>query len=339
MNCEKYLFSSHKYHDKIINLNILYQLKIYKEITPLTQNDVFVIINSEMIGFDYPIHYHSAYELTLVLHSSGNRIIGDSVEKYRSNDLVLIGPEIYHKWDNDDVLPEERHSAHVITIQFSKDLFTQALLSKKYFFSIKNLLKDSQRGLKFTDKTIDTIAIKIQNLIDTKEFVAVIEFLEILHILSISKDKRYLASEGFISIKEDEKGGRINEMFKYILIHFNDPNLRISELARESNMSTSAFGHFFKKSTNKSFTQFVVDMRLGHASDLLINSDYSINEIAYKSGFNNIANFNRLFKKNKFITPKLYRKNLIQANNFNWEKQLTPNQFMPSLNLKEKGIN
>ncbi|MCK5637680.1 MAG: helix-turn-helix transcriptional regulator, partial [Flavobacteriaceae bacterium] len=89
-------------------------------------------------------------------------------------------------------------------------------------------------------------------------------------------------------------------------------------------------GHFFKKCTNKSFTQFVVDLRLGHASKLLIDSDLTISEIAFVSGFNNIANFNRLFKKNKFFTPKQYRQDLMSNNNFNWEQQLTMNQFIPS---------
>jgi len=311
-------------------------MKIYKEITTLTQNDVFVIINSEKIGFDYPIHYHSAYELTLVLNSSGNRIIGDSVEKYHSNDLVLIGPEIYHKWDDDDIPLEKRNNSHVITIQFSKDLFDSTLFSKEPFFSIKNLLKDSLRGLKFTGKTFDTLSEKMKNLTSVNNFESTMEFLKILNLLSISKDKKPLASEGFNSMKEYEKGDRINKMYKYILTHFNDPNLRITELAQESNMSTSAFGHFFKKSTNKNFTQFVVDMRLGYASKLLINSSYSVSEIAYKSGFNNMANFNRLFKKNKLITPKQYRQNLIQSNVFNWKDQLTPNQFIPSLGLRKE---
>ena len=303
---------------------------LYKEITPLTKHDVFIIVNSENVGFEYPIHYHSAFELTLILNSSGNRIVGDSVEKYKSNDLVLLGPEIYHKWDNDDIAPEKRNNAHVITIQFSKDLFDQTLFLKEPFFSIKNLLKDSQRGLKFTKETFKTIAEKMLNLGSYKGFEAVIEFLKILHILSVSKDKKYLSSEGFISIKNDEKGDRVNKMYDYILTHFSDPSLRITELASESSMSASAFGHFFKKSTNKSFTQFVVDLRLGYAIRLLLNSDESVSEIAFRSGFNNIANFNRLFKKNKFISPKQYRQNLIGSNSFNWEKQLTPNQFISS---------
>jgi AraC-like DNA-binding protein len=302
---------------------------VYKEITPLTQKDVFIIINSEKVGFDYPIHYHTAYELTLILHSSGNRIIGDSVEKYHSNDLVLIGPEIYHKWDDDDVPLEKKNNAHVITIQFSKDLFDQNLFLKESFSSIKTLLKDSQRGLKFTNETFPIIAEKMKNLSLTTKFESAIEFLNILHILSNSKHKKYLASVGFFSTQKDIKGDRINKMYTYILAHFNDIDLRITQLAQESNMSTSAFGHFFKKSTNKSFTQFVIDMRLSYATNLLLNSDESISEIAYKSGFNNIANFNRLFKKNKTISPKQYRQNLKQSNKFNWKKQLTPNQFIP----------
>ena len=304
-------------------------MKVYKEITPLTQNDVFVIINSEKIGFDYPIHYHSAYELTLVMNSSGNRIIGDSVDKYRSNDLVLIGPEIYHKWDDDDLPAKRRNNAHVITIQFSKDLFNQTLFLKEYFFSIKGLLKDSQRGIKFTDETFEVIARKIQNLVTIKGFDSVIEFLKILHLLSISQHKEYLAGEGFITIKEYEKGDRVNKMYNYILANFSDRDLRITDLAQESNMSPSAFGHFFKKCTNKSFTQFVVDLRLGHASKLLLDSNLSISEIAFISGFNNIANFNRLFKKNKLITPKQYRNDLMQNSNFNWKNQITTNQFVP----------
>lgn len=305
-------------------------MKVYKEITPLTQKDVFIILNSEKIGFEYPIHYHSAYELTLVLNSSGNRIVGDSVEKYSSNDLVLVGPEIYHKWDDDDIPPDKRNNAHVITIQFSKDLFNQSLFLKEYFSSIKSLLKDSHRGIKFTNETFKTASLKIQKLVSIKDFDAVIEFLKILHILSVSNDKEYLAGEGFISIRENERGDRVNKMYRYILANFNDRNLRISNLAHEANMSPSAFGHFFKKCTNKSFTQFVVDLRLGHASKLLLDSDLSIGEIAFISGFNNIANFNRLFKKNKFITPKQYRKDLVLSSNFNWKEQITANQFIPS---------
>ena len=278
-----------------------------------------------IVAFDipYPPNYGGVIDVWYklkALHANGINIILHCYEypgRERSEKLANYCKQVFYY-------------PRLVGINSAISLKPYIVSSRRSNELIKNLLKDSQRGLKFTDETFRIIALKIQNLIAIKGFEAVIEFLKILHILSISKDKKCLASEGFISIKVDEKGDRINKMFTYILTHFNDPNLRITELALESNMSTSAFGHFFKKSTNKSFTQFVVDLRLGYASKLLINSNYSISEIAYKSGFNNIANFNRLFKKNKAFTPKQYRQNLMQSNNFNWEKQLTPNQFIPS---------
>ena len=220
---------------------------VYKEITPLTQNDLFIVLNSENIGFDYPIHYHSAYELTLILNSSGNRIIGDSIEKYNFTDLVLIGPEIYHKWDDDDMPPEKKNKAQVITIQFSIDLFDQSLFSKDSFFLIHKLLKDSQRGLVFTDETFKNISLKMKMLVNSQGFSASILFLNILHLLSISNYKRQLSGEEFATIIEDEKSDRATEMYKYILAHSKDSKLRITDLAHEFNMSPSAFGHFFKK--------------------------------------------------------------------------------------------
>lgn len=304
-------------------------MKVYKEVIPLSNNDALIIRNSEKIGFDYPIHSHLAYELTLVMNSSGNRIIGDSVEKYGGNDLVLIGSGVYHKWDDEDVPKNKKNNAHVITIQFSKELFNESIFLKKPFYSINALLKDSRRGIKFTDNTLKIVSSKILKLVLLNEFDTFIEFLKILHTLSVSTDKTCLASEEFISMKEDGMEDKINTIYSYILNHFSDCNLRITELADRFNMSPSAFGHFFKEQTNKNFSQFLIALRLRHASTYLLNSSLSINEIAYKTGFNNISNFNRLFKKNKSITPKKYRKNRYKATQFDWETQLAPNQFVP----------
>jgi len=308
-------------------------MKVYKEITTLTKNDVFVILNSENIGFDYPIHSHPAYELTLVMHSKGNRIVGDSVQKYEGNDLVLIGSEVYHKWDDDYMPPNQRSHAHVITLQFAPDLINSGLFSKDAFTPIQQLLSESQRGIRFQGTTLEEAIPILVKLTQTKGFDSIVLFLELLQKLALSTEKNLLASAGFMSVTELSKENRINRMYSYILQHYNDPELRISDLADTFNMSTSAFGHFFKKCTNKSFTQFVIDLRLGYASRLLLNSNDSISEIAYMTGFNNLANFNRLFKKNKHITPKQYRRELLNKNRFDWEHQNTPNLFVPGDHL------
>ena len=307
-------------------------MKPYKEILPLSQSDVLIISNSEKVGFDYPIHSHQAYELTLIMQSSGNRIIGDSAEKYKSHDLVLIGSGVYHKWDDADVPKYNKNRAHVITIQFSKDLFDESLFLKKSFYTIKSLLNDSRRGIKFTGNTYKTVSLKMKELVDLNEFDRTIAFLKILHALSVSTERRCLASEGFTPMKVGKLEDKTNTIYSYISNHFNDSNLRITELADRFNMSASAFGHYFKAHTHVNFTQFLIELRLKHAADFLLNSNLTISEIAYNTGFNNISNFNRLFKKNKDITPKQYRKNRYESTPFDWKEQLSPNQFVPSNN-------
>ena len=304
-------------------------MKVFKEITPLQERDVYVILNSIDIGFDYPIHAHSEYELTLILKCSGNRIVGDSIEEYTGHDLVLIGPELHHKWD-DVLMPlKKKQKAHVITIQFHDNLFSKSFLDKEALLSIKMLLEDSSKGTQFYGQTFEVVADRMMRLTKLKGFEGVIEFLNILNILSSSQEKRHLASEGFTPNCGYVQEGKVDKMYESILENFTDCNYRITDVASELNMSASAFGHFFKKCTNKSFTDFLINLRLGYACKLLLESDHSIGEISYMSGFNNIANFNRLFRRYKFETPAEYRKYLEKKNEFDWEDQITSNQFMP----------
>jgi len=313
-------------------------MKVYKEITPLSEQDVFVLLDSKQVGFDYPIHSHSAIELTLVMNSSGNRIVGDSVKKYTDTDLVMIGADLYHKWDDDDVPPKKKNKAHVITIQFSEIQFQGSLFSKKAFSAIRQMLFDAQRGISFFGKTRQHLSVQIIELSKLKKFDAVIKFLKILQLLSNSKEIKLLASEGFDIVNKDLNANKINKIFKYITDNFTNSKLNISELANAFNMSPSSFGHYFKRRTNKSFTQFVIDMRLGYASRLLLYSEDTISDIADKSGYNNIANFNRLFKKNKGLTPFAYRQTMRSSEEFYWKVQTTPNQFIPSDLLHKEGI-
>ena len=118
--------------------------------------------------------------------------------------------------------------------------------------------------------------------------------------------------------------------YSYILKHFTEIDLKIGNVAAQVNMSDSAFSHFFKKYAFRSFTQFLVDIRIGHACKLMLDTDYTINQICYTSGFNNIANFNRLFKKYRLCTPIAYRRRYEDKSTFDWTHQVTPWQFIPS---------
>jgi AraC-like DNA-binding protein len=305
-------------------------MNIYREITPLKAPDIFVVLDSVSNGFDYPIHNHAEYELNLIIGMSGSRIVGDSIEHYTDFDLVLIGPYLYHKWDGDALLLAEGKPYRVITIQFGTDLFNAHLLQKERFYKIRKLLEDSRRGIKFSGKTIAETMPKMRALTEDKGFANVIEFLSLLDLLSQSDEKAFLASEGFTPQAFKNTNNRIQITYAAILKNFTKPELRIGDLAKLVHMSDSAFSHFFQKYTNKSFTQFLVDVRVGHACKLLLDTDNPVNQICFQSGFNNLANFNRLFKKNRLCTPVEYRQKYQNNTKFDWVNQTTPWQFLPS---------
>jgi AraC-like DNA-binding protein len=283
-------------------------MRIYREITPVREDDVFIIRDYHNPKFEYPIHNHPELELNLVINCAGNRIVGDSVAKYSLKDLVLIGSDVYHRWDDDDLDYDNRPGPPlVITIQFDKNLFDAKMLSKKAFYAIRLLLDQSVRGIQFHGETLEQSIELLQTIVQAGEFEKVLGFLQLMQLLATSKERSFLASTGFSSKPEHSKSQRINDVYEYILNNFNK-KIGLKDVAAIANMSDSAFSHFFKKSTNKSFTQFVIDLRIGHACKLLLESQDTISQICYNCGFSNVSNFNRLFKKNKGLSPYNYRK-------------------------------
>jgi AraC-like DNA-binding protein len=304
-------------------------MNVYREITPLNASDVFVVIDSTRNGFEYPIHNHSEYELNLIMGMSGTRIVGDSTQRYTDFDLVLLGPYLYHKWDGDAILQQNGQPYRVITIQFAMNLFNEHLFQKERFIKIKQILHSSSRGIHFQGKTFEEAMRLMISLTEDKGFGNIIEFLQLMDLLSQSKEAVFLATEGFTPQSLRSDSNRIQMAYSYILKHFADTDLKIGDVAAQVNLSDSAFSHFFHKLAFRSFTEFLIDIRMGHACKLLLDNDDTINLIASKSGFNNLANFNRLFKKYRLCTPVEYRRRYLDKNDFDWAHQVTPWQFMP----------
>jgi AraC-like DNA-binding protein len=305
-------------------------MHIYREVTPLKDSDVFVVLDSVSNGFDYPLHNHPEFELNLVLGMSGTRIVGDSTERYADADLVLIGPYLYHKWDGDAHLQENGQPYRVITIQFAINLFSESFLRKERFFKIRKLLQDSSRGVQFGGRTFEEAVDIMVQLTEDRGFVNILDFLRLLDLLAQSTEYKFLASAGFSPHTQRSENNRIQVAYAYILRYFEDPALRIGDVAAQVNMSPSAFSHFFRKCAFRSFTQFLVDVRVGNACKLLIDTDEPVKTIAFKSGFNNLSNFNRLFKKYRNCSPEAFRQRHAKKMEFDWTQQVTPWQFMPT---------
>lgn len=275
---------------------------IQKEITPIAAEDLFIVLNHPNAKFDYPVHYHSDYEINLVMDTYGTRTVGDSEEEFNTLDLIMIGPNIPHAWKGEVV-----EGNHVVTIQFSDKLLNFPILGKRLFSSIKQLLIESQHGISFSEQIQLLMKDKILKLTKMQGFHTVLEFFSILYELSIA-DRRILVSNQYDTkdTVHTSKSRRIAKVCEYIDKNIEEP-IRLGDVAQLVSMSESAFSHFFKKKTNCTFIDYVTNLRIARACQLLSETTYTVAEICYTCGFNNLSNFIRIFKKKKGSTPQEYR--------------------------------
>jgi AraC-like DNA-binding protein len=275
---------------------------IQKEITPISAEDLFIVLNHPNADFNYPVHYHSDYEINLVLNDKGKRVIGDSIEPFDELDLVMIGPNLSHAWRGEII-----DGNHVITIQFSDQILNFPMLQKRMFSSIKQLLIESQRGLIFSAETKSQMKDKILQLTKMQGFHSVLEFLSILYDLSIAN--RLVLVSNIFDTKDTirtSKSRRIAKVCDYLEANLEE-NVKLSDVSSLVNMSDSAFSHFFKKKTNCTFIDYITNLRIARACQMLSETSHTVAEICYSSGFNNLSNFIRIFKKKKAMTPNEYR--------------------------------
>lgn len=275
---------------------------IQREITPISADDLFIVLNHPNAKFDYPVHYHSDYEINLVMNTYGERIVGDSIEKFNELDLVMTGPNLPHAWKGEIV-----EGNHVVTIQFSDKLLNFPILDKRLFGSIKQLLLDAQKGIGFSESTMAMMKEKILRLTRMQGFHTVLEFFSILHELSIA-DRHILVSHLFDTKDtiRTSKSRRIAKVCEFIENNYQEP-IKLNDAAALVNMSESAFSHFFKKKTNSTFIDYITNLRIAKACQLLAETSHTVAEICYTCGFNNLSNFIRIFKKKKGSTPNEYR--------------------------------
>jgi AraC-like DNA-binding protein len=278
---------------------------LLREITPLTQSDCFTLFSRTKSEFDFPLHYHEEFELNFIQNAkNARRVIGDHIEDIDELELVLIGSNLQHAWFTHHCKSAEIRE---ITIQFHKDLFDERLLRRNQLSFIRTMLEKSLRGILFSRETTQQLAPRIMELNQKQGFDSVLELMSILHDLSISRNMRILSDASFNNTEQfTYNSRRIEKTLEYMNQNFDKP-ITLNEVARLANMSDAAFSRFFKQRTGNTFIDSLTEIRLGHASRMLIDTTQSIAEVAYHCGFNNISNFNRIFKKKKSCTPKDFR--------------------------------
>lgn len=280
--------------------------RIIHEITPLMGKDVLYIADRHKKEFTYPIHNHSVYELNFVENAKGvRRIVGDSQEVIGDYDLCLItSPDLEHVWEQNECHCDDIRE---ITVQFDFSMSDETLFGRNPYASITRMMQEAKRGLSFPLQAIMKVYGMLDTLSSVKDgFYAVQQFLTILYELSRCENARTLASSSYAKVTVEDDSRRILKVKNFISKNYMD-ELRLPELASLAGMSSSAFSRFFKLHTGRNISEYIIDLRLGYAARMLVDTAKSISEIGFDCGFNNLSNFNRIFKKKKGCSPSEFR--------------------------------
>ena len=259
-------------------------------------------------------HFHPEYELTFFTESTGRRFVGDHTDVFGPGDLLLIGPNLPHFMRNDEVYYHGNSHLRIraVVVHFAPDFLGKDFFQSREMRLVLNMLDRSARGIHFKGKICDEMGMRMEDLLLQDGYERLRGLLDILHLLSQSADFELLASLGFRNTLNPKDTRRVDYVYNYLLKHFKD-DIHLGDVARNVNMSPSAFCKFFKKRTGQTFSQTLNEIRIGHACSLFMEKGITVTEACYLSGYNNPSYFYRQFKSITGIKPGTYRKQFVNG--------------------------
>ena len=282
-------------------------MKLVLKNTGSTLNERIDIVKKELPCLDSSWHYHAQYELLYISQSTGIRFVGDSVSQFYPGDLVLVGPYLPHLWRNDPSFYKEDdiNKVKTIVLKFTKNFIGEDTFNLPEFAKINELFDESKFGVSFSKSVSSSLHDELMGIIDLSPAAQTIKLLDVLFRLSLSEEKTVLSSTDMRQYTTDNSQ-RIDTVIKYISNNYSN-SISLDNVAEVACLTTNSFCRFFKKMTNKSYTEFLNEVRIRNATRLLAQGELPVSEVCYSVGYNSITNFNRQFKKIVGVTPKNYR--------------------------------
>jgi AraC-like DNA-binding protein len=253
-------------------------------------------------------HYHPEIELIQIHEGSGTQFMGDNIKHFKAGDIVLVGSNLPHFWRYDEVADATSTDHHYSTvIHFTEKLWGENFLEMPENVQLNDLINKAKRGLLIQGETRDRVSKLIKQIGQVKGTYRLIHLLECLAIIADSQEFLYLSSLGFQYNASTVENERINAIYEYCFTHYLE-KIPLDKIASEVGLVPSSFCRYFKSKTGKNFTKFILELKIGHACKMLMESDSSIKKICYDSGFNNFVSFHKHFKSITGMSPQNYQK-------------------------------
>jgi len=284
-------------------------MKILPFKIPKTSQESFRLQEDKETHFYDHLHQHPEIQLTLILSSEGKVIVGDFIGTFKPGDIFLIGPNLPHVFRNDSRYYTEpgEGQAHSLSVFFEWQSFGEKFLSLPELANLQDFSKLSDRGLLIQEPVKSRVSQLIRQLFRKNGMDRLIVLLKILNILSTERNMEPLASAGVYSAFDEQDGKKLADIYRFTMNEFHR-KITLDEVASIAHMTRNSFCRYFKKRTRKSYIDFLTEIRIGHARNLLQHADLSISQISLEVGFNNLSNFNRKFREVCSITPTDFRK-------------------------------
>jgi AraC-like DNA-binding protein/quercetin dioxygenase-like cupin family protein len=276
-------------------------MKAHIQKLPLSENSSFIADTFITPYFETPWHYHSEYELVLIIKGHGTRFVGNHISAYEEGNLTFIGCDVPHLFRKENA----SETGGSLVIHFREDFLGSAFMQATEMQKIVQLFRRSMMGLNITGATRALVSERMYHLLDLQGMDRLIMLLGILNILAQSTEMEMLSSAE-VAGQNSQDNDRLNKVFDYVMTHFRN-EIKLEEIAEIVHMSYSGFCRYFKNRTKKNFTHFVNEVRIGYSCKLLLEKDVSVAGACYGAGFNNLANFNEQFKKFLKVTPYQFK--------------------------------
>jgi len=286
-------------------------MKVIQEQVSFAPGTLLKVKWDDFPSFTFPWHFHREYEIVYILKSKGQRYVGDSVEPFEEGDITLVGSYLPHFWKSDQS-GKAPTRVNAIVVQFSPDLFKQEIDTYPIFRPIRELLNRSAGGLHFAAPDSLRIGRMLKRLIHLEGLEQLLYLMRLLGVMAGATACRKLAGENYLMDWYRDKDNRLDKVMQFIQTHYRQ-QISLREVSMAIGMNPSAFSRYFRAKTGRSFSSFLIEWRVSGACRLLMEGKLPVYQIAFESGFNNLSNFNRLFKRQMGLSPMAYQKQFSQS--------------------------
>ena len=278
---------------------------LLKIIPPLENS---IVIKGDDIAWNNPWHYHPEIELLYCIKGRGTNFIGNSIRTIEEGEILLLGKNLPHTRQRDAGYYRENptEKPESVVIQFREDFLGDHFFELKEFAHVHKLIQEAKAGLKFYGKALAPVIKKLEKIKDLNATAAILELLAILDSLARSGEFIRLNAVNYVSDVHEKYSQKINKVYHYTIEHFREP-ISLADVAALTNHSPAAFCRYFKTRTRKSYFQYLTEIRIAYACERLMEGNLDVTQVCFASGFNNLSNFHKQFKKVIGLKPTEYR--------------------------------